>query len=80
MKARLVGGPFDGDEGDIDYLPDVLWAVPEKGCTAWYSTWVKGAERYNRSPDDDDKVTKYLYADLNGDVPLTRLKREQVPA
>lgn len=77
--ARLVGGPFDGDQGYVYALvPEVwVWACgsPRRRCPAGGVHWSpvfdgvpaeKQAERYRLSEDHKpgDAFADYVYPDL----------------
>lgn len=71
--ARLLAGPFDGDEGYLNTpLPDVLWVfacgnpprVCSKGGIHWDRSPVNAISApYERGPVDDG-VQLYVYRDL----------------
>lgn len=77
----LVGGPYDGDEGDIGELPPVLWAGPCDDCgdpdcrIVWYINQKRAEprdangnslEQYKRGPMEA-LYTKYVHHDLDLD-------------
>ena len=82
--ARLIGGPFDGDTGDCEDLPDALYAMLCPRCgnhINWYFERPPGSERYTlHEQDTDTGRASYIYADLADPSSLRRAERELTPA
>lgn len=79
-RARLKGGPFDGDRGRLTRetgVPDRLWAYRCERCLDVH--WTPdgafgneiGAEPYDRSDEEDERgqgAVIYVYVDTTLDV------------
>lgn len=79
-RAKLYGGPFDGDSALIEVVPTEIWVEwGEDLETAWYSIWTQGAERY-RAEDVNEVPVKYVYCDMPGGPLLTEEVEDSVPA
>ena len=89
MRCRLVGGPFDGDQGAMEQpLPEQLWAVEcprgarcALGGTHWLLHDEGQGERYRRDVLKAG-VQLYVHGDLEPDADpgLTAKRREPVAA
>lgn len=87
--CRLVGGPFDGDEGRLDDpLPEEVWAYacPDPECNEGGVHWmvreveeIEGGERYRRGKRRNG-VQLYVHAGLELDPSPGLVTRELVPA
>jgi hypothetical protein len=81
VRAELVGGPFDGDHGDLTVEPPpALYIRPCRTCGShWFSDVRSGGERYDFD-EERDGTAWYVWRDvLSGGGKRTH-ERELVPA
>lgn len=80
VKARLQGGPFDGDKGRIscDEPPDKLWAYDcgNPYCSFGRVHWELdpltgeklGGEIYTHDDEDEDDMEVYVHVDPAAEI------------
>jgi len=87
-NARLVGGPFDGDEARIQRIPNTIWAVacPNPLCPSrgihwfWERPAMDGVATYQHDKRDDAGTELYVYGSPEGGRLTEIEERELVPA
>lgn len=80
VKAKLYGGPFDGDAAIVDSEPPRIWVQPCSAChgrkcsgTEWFEAWVRGAEVYDRDDGGEPEPgidLRYKWANLKDPGPF----------
>lgn len=83
MTARLVGGPHDGDSGQliVDPPPATIWVIecPDPHCpdgTHWYASPVEGAFRYALVALDGQGA-RYEYGEHFNGASLVRTREKE---